>query len=68
MELTMVKSLIAAAAALILLLGCSTVNTEKCLEKEGFKNCEDFKAASKKAVGNDEVYRFLSIAKKCHCE
>jgi len=64
----MVKYLIAFAAASFLLLGCSTVNTEKCLQKEGFKNCEDLKAAAKKAVGNDEVYKFHSFAKKCHCE
>lgn len=64
----MVKYLIAFAAASFLLLGCSTVNSEKCLKKEGFQNCEDLKAAAKKAVGNDEVYKFHSIAKKCHCE
>jgi hypothetical protein len=46
--------------------GCS-VNTEKCLKKEGFKNCDDLRAAAQKAVGSDEAYRFLSIAKKCGC-
>lgn len=55
------------AAVSFLFLGCS-VNTEKCLQKEGFKNCEDFKTAATKAQGNDEAYRFHSIAKKCHCE
>jgi hypothetical protein len=64
----MIKPLIAFAAAAFLLLGCSTISTEKCLEKEGFKSCEDLKAAAKKAVGNDEVYRFHAIAKKCRCE
>ncbi|MGA2507992.1 MAG: hypothetical protein ABSF80_11010 [Chitinispirillaceae bacterium] len=64
----MIKFLMMSIVAVSLLLpGCS-VNTEKCLGKEGFKNCEDFKAAAKKAVGNDEAYRFHSIAKKCHCE
>jgi predicted small secreted protein len=68
MELTMTKYLLMLIVAVSFLLpGCS-VNTEKCLGKEGFKNCEDFKAAAKKAVGNDEAYRFHSIAKKCHCE
>jgi hypothetical protein len=64
----MIKYLTALAAASFLLFGCSTVNTEKCLQKEGFKNCDDFKAAAKKAEGNDEVYKFHSIAKKCRCE
>jgi hypothetical protein len=64
----MVKYLTAVAVAAFLLMGCSTVSTEKCLQKEGFKNCEDFKAAAKKAVGNDEVYKFHSIAKKCGCQ
>ena len=62
----MYKYLVAIAAASFLLVGCS-LNTEKCLQKEGFQNCEDFKAAMKKAVGNDEAYRFHSIAKKCGC-
>jgi hypothetical protein len=62
----MVKVLFAVGAAAFLVAGCM-VNTEKCLEKEGFKNCEDFKAAAKKAVGKDEAYRFLSIGKKCNC-
>ena len=62
----MVKYVIAIAAASFLLVGCS-VSKEKCLQKEGFQNCEDFKAAMKKAVGNDEMYRFHSIAKKCGC-
>jgi hypothetical protein len=64
----MVKYLAAAALAAFLLAGCSTLSTEKCLQKEGFKNCDDFKAAAKKAVGNDEVYKFQSISKKCRCE
>jgi len=64
----MFKYVIALAAASFLLLGCSTVSTEKCLQKEGFKNCDDLKAAAQKAVGNDEVYKFHSIAKKCRCE
>jgi hypothetical protein len=63
----LLMSVTAIAAAAFLFTGCS-VNTEKCLEKEGFKNCEDFKNAAKKAQGNDEAYRFHSIAKKCHCE
>jgi hypothetical protein len=67
MEEAMVKYLMAIAAVSILCMGCS-MSTEKCLGKEGFKNCEDFRAAAKKAVGNDEVYRFLTIAKKCHCQ
>jgi hypothetical protein len=64
----MMKYFIAVSAALFLIIGCSTVSTEKCLQKEGFKNCDDFKAAANKAVGNDEVYKFHSIAKKCRCE
>ncbi len=63
----MVKLLVGIIAASCLLLGCS-VNTEKCLQKEGFKNCDDLKAAAQKAEGNDEAYRFLSIAKKCGCK
>ena len=64
----MVKYLTAVALAALMLLGCSTLNTEKCLQKEGFKNCEDFKGAAKKAVGNDEVLHFHDIAKKCGCQ
>lgn len=64
----MVKYCAVIAAAVLLAAGCSTLSTEKCLQKEGFKNCEDLKAAAKKAVGNDEVYRFHAIAKKCRCE
>jgi hypothetical protein len=67
METTMIKYLIAIAAASFLLFSCSTVSTEKCLQKEGFSNCDDFKAAAKKAVGNDEVIRFHNVAKKCRC-
>ncbi len=63
----MVKCLAVVAAVSFLFLGCS-INTEKCLEKEGFKNCEDFRAAAKKAQGNDEAYHFHSIAKKCNCQ
>jgi hypothetical protein len=63
----MIKYVMAIGAALALCMGCS-VNTEKCLEKEGFKNCDDFSAAAKKAQGNDEAYRFHTIAKKCHCQ
>jgi hypothetical protein len=59
-------SLIATVA--FLCIGCSNLSTEKCLQKEGFKSCEDLKAAASKAVGNDEVYKFHSIAKKCRCE
>ena len=68
MESAMIKFLIAIAAASFLLVGCSTVSTEKCLQKEGFKNCEDLKDAAKKAVGNDEVYKFHTIMKKCRCQ
>jgi hypothetical protein len=68
MGVSMMRCAAAMAAVSVLFLGCSALNTEKCLQKEGFKNCEDFKAAAKKAVGNDEVYRFHSIAKKCRCE
>ena len=68
MEDPMVKHVfMLGAAAALLLAGCS-INTEKCLAKEGFKNCEDFKAAAQKAKGNDEVYRFHTIAKKCNCK
>ncbi|MBN1130458.1 MAG: hypothetical protein JXA71_15805 [Chitinispirillaceae bacterium] len=63
----MKKYLTVFAAAAFLLFGCSTVNTEKCLQKEGFKSCEDLKAAAEKAVGNDEVIRFHNVAKKCRC-
>jgi hypothetical protein len=64
----MVKyAFVLAAAVAILTVGCST-NTEKCLQKEGYQNCEDFKAAAKKAMGNDEAYRFHAIAKKCGCK
>jgi hypothetical protein len=63
----MVKYLVAVAAACFLFAGCG-LNTQGCLQKEGFKSCEDFKAAMKKAQGKDEVYRFYSIAKKCGCE
>ncbi|MCU0608331.1 MAG: hypothetical protein MUF22_01000 [Chitinispirillaceae bacterium] len=63
----LVKCLVAAGAAVALVAGCM-VNTEKCLEKEGYKNCEDLKSAAAKAVGNDESYKFLSIAKKCGCK
>ena len=62
----MVKYLVTIAALSFFFIGCG-MNTEKCLQKEGFKNCEDFKEAMKKAEGNDEVYRFHSIAKKCGC-
>ncbi|MBN1129777.1 MAG: hypothetical protein JXA71_12360 [Chitinispirillaceae bacterium] len=62
----MLKYLVTVAAVSCCILGCS-LSTEKCLQKEGFNNCEDFKEAMKKAVGNDEVYRFHSIAKKCGC-
>ena len=63
----MVKLMLATAVASMFLFGCS-MNTQKCLEKEGFKNCDDFKEAARKAQGSDEAYRFLSIAKKCHCD
>jgi hypothetical protein len=63
----MLKYAVVVLTAFCLISGCS-VDTEKCLQKEGFKNCDDLKDASKKAVGNDEAYRFLSIAKKCHCK
>jgi hypothetical protein len=66
MEDGMVKFLIAVCTAALLFASCM-INTEKCLEKEGFKNCEDFKAAAAKAVGKDEAYRFLTIGKKCNC-
>ena len=66
MEVAMVRFVVAVCAAVFLFAGCM-INTEKCLEKEGFKNCEDFKAAAKKAVGKDEAYRFLTIGKKCNC-
>jgi len=62
----MLKFLVAVCAAAFLFTGC-VINTQKCLEKEGFKNCEDFKEAAKKAVGKDEAYRFLTIGKKCNC-
>ncbi|MBN2036864.1 MAG: hypothetical protein JW768_09000 [Chitinispirillaceae bacterium] len=62
----MKKYLAAVIAVAFMFLGCS-LNTERCLQKEGFKNCEDFKEAMAKAQGNDEVYRFHSIAKKCGC-
>lgn len=63
----MIKYCTAIAAVAFLLLGCS-MSTEKCLQKAGYKNCEDLKSAAQKAVGNDEVYKFQSIAKKCGCE
>jgi hypothetical protein len=66
MEVVMLKYLVAVAAVSCLFFGCS-LNAEKCLQKEGFNNCGDFKEAMKKAVGNDEVYRFHSIAKRCGC-
>jgi hypothetical protein len=66
LEAGMVKLLVAICAATFLFAGCM-INTEKCLEKEGFKNCEDFKAAAAKSVGKDEAYRFLTIGKKCNC-
>jgi hypothetical protein len=62
----MVKYLVSIAAVCFLFIGCG-MNTQSCLQKEGFKSCEDFKEAMKKAQGNDEVYRFHSIAKKCGC-
>lgn len=63
----MAKYLTLAGLLAFVFMGCS-LSTERCLAKEGFKNCEDFKAAAQKAQGNDEVYRFHAIAKKCHCE
>jgi hypothetical protein len=63
----MVRLLVIIIAVSCLFPGCSG-NTQKCLEKEGFKSCEDLKAAAQKAVGSDEAYRFLSIEKKCGCK
>jgi hypothetical protein len=65
-EAGMVKLFVAVCAATFFFAGCM-INTEKCLEKEGFKNCEDFKSAAAKAEGKDEAYRFLTIGKKCNC-
>lgn len=63
----MLKYLVAIAVASVFIFGCQ-VDTKKCLEKAGFKSCEDLKAAQATAQGSDEAYRFLTIAKKCHCE
>jgi hypothetical protein len=62
----MVKYVVTIVALSFFFLGCG-LNSEGCLKKEGFNNCEDFKAAMKKAQGKDEVYRFYTIAKKCGC-
>jgi hypothetical protein len=56
---------IVVAVAALAFSGC---NKQGCLEKEGFKSCDDLKAALVKAQGNDEAYRFHSIAKKCGCD
>lgn len=63
----MARYLLSVAAVSLLFFGCS-MSTEKCLQKEGFKNCEDLREAAKKAEGNDEVYKFHTIMKKCRCE
>lgn len=68
MEVQMIKYVMGFVLASVLFIGCSSMSTEKCLEKQGFKNCDDLKDAAKKAQGNDEAYRFHSIAKKCHCQ
>ena len=57
-----------AVAALVMVGAAGCQSKQKCLEKEGFKSCDDLRSAMAKAVGNDEAYRFHTIAKKCGCD
>jgi len=49
----------------LLCISCS--NTEKCLEKAGYKNCENLKNAFN-LQNSDEAQKYHDIKSKCGCK
>jgi len=61
----MIISFAAVCLALAFFASCS--NTEKCLEKYGYKNCDNLKSAFH-LQNSDEAIKYHDIKTKCGCK
>jgi hypothetical protein len=62
------KQFIALATVCVALAFCASCsNTEKCLEKYGYKNCDNLKSAFN-LQNSDEAIKYHDIKIKCGCK
>jgi hypothetical protein len=63
----MKQFLIISLSAMALAFCISCTNTEKCLQKQGYDNCEKLKAAFN-VQNSDDALRYHAIKTKCGCK